>query len=331
MVRTVLVWVFALSLGVAAAPAGSSSKKAKHTPAQAVLWTDPGDIRSRDLFYGPGGKDGQPQLPFRFESEDQNGNSPKFDVKDGRGDKWRVKLGAEARPETAAARLLWSVGYGANLDYFVNDLHVDGMPKKLSRGNEFVDKAGEAFQARLQRKPGKDHHPWDWRKNPLRGTREFNGLRVMMALFNNWDLKGENNAAYEDPESHREIYYVSDLGASFGTTGKSYSDVSSRGNIKAYRNAKFVARVTPEYVSFNFPTHPAIYHIFNLPYFIHQMRNRWIGRKIPRKDVKWIASLLAQLTPEQIHDAFRAAGYTPQQVDEFSAVVQTRIAELSKL
>ena len=329
MVRRVLVWIFVLSL-VSAAP-GQSAKKAQPTAGQAVMWTDPGDIRARDLFYGSGGKDGQPQPPLRFEGEDPNGNSPKFDVKDGRGDKWRVKLGAEARPETAAARLLWAVGYGANIDYFVEDLRVEGMPQQLWRGNEFIDKSGGAFQARLQRKPGKNHKAWDWRNNPLHGTREFNGLRVMMALFNNWDLKGENNASYEDPDTHRQIYYVSDLGASFGTTGKSYSDVGSRGNIGAYRKAKFVAKVTPTYVSFNFPTHPAIYHIFNLPYFIHQLRNRWIGRHIPREDVKWIASLLAQLTPDQIHDAFRAAGYNPQQVEDFSAVFQKRIVELSKL
>ena len=28
-------------------------------------------------------------------------------------------------------------------------------------------------------------------------TRKFNGLRVMMALMNSWDLKDENNAIYE--------------------------------------------------------------------------------------------------------------------------------------
>ena len=331
MVRRVLVGIFVLAVSVAAAPADAAANKTKHAPGQAVMWTDPGEIRSRDLFYGPGGKEGQPQAPFLFEGEDPYGNSPKFDVKDGRGDKWRAKMGAEARPETAATRLLWAVGYGANVDYFIDDLHVDALPQQLSRGNQFIGKAGDAFQVRLQRKPGKNHKTWDWRKNPLRGTREFNGLRVMMALFNNWDLKGENNSSYEDPDSHRQVYYVSDLGASFGTTGKSYSDASSRGNVDAYRKAKFVTKVTPTYVSFNFPTHPAIYHIFNLPYFIHQMRNRWIGRHIPREDVRWIASLLAQLTPEQIHDAFRAAGYTPQQVEDFSAVLQKRIAEISKL
>ena len=28
---------------------------------------------------------------------------------------------------------------------------------------------------------------WRWRHNPFFGSREFNGLRVMMALLNNWD------------------------------------------------------------------------------------------------------------------------------------------------
>jgi hypothetical protein len=44
-----------------------------------------------------------------------------------------------------------------------------------------------------------------------------------------------------------------------------------------------------------------------------------------------VGGLLAQLTPEQIHDAFRAADYSPQDIDAFVAVVQRRIAELGKL
>ena len=53
------------------------------------------------------------------------------------------------------------------------------------------------------------------------GTRELNGLRVMMALINNWDLKDENNAIYREKPVRDQIYEVSDLGASFGTTGRS--------------------------------------------------------------------------------------------------------------
>ncbi len=35
------------------------------------------------------------------------------------------------------------------------------------------------------------------RDDPFEDTREWNGLRVMMALMNNWDLKDENNAIYD--------------------------------------------------------------------------------------------------------------------------------------
>jgi hypothetical protein len=330
MVRSLLVWVIAV-VALAAAPAPAQQYATKGGAIAAMVWTEPGDIRSRGLFYGPGGKDGQPQPPFTFEDEDRKGTSPKFHVRDARGEKWTVKLGVEARPETAAARLLWAVGYFANTNYYLNELRVSGMPAELSRGMEFVDKSGKVIQARLQRKPGKDTKKWSWRKNPLRGTREFNGLRVMMALLHNWDLKDDNNARYEDKHTCREVYYVTDLGASFGTTGKSYTEKLSKDNFDAYRNARFLAKVTPEYVSFNFPTHPALYRIFNFPAFINDMRMRWIGRRIPRQDVKWIASLLSQLTPQQIHDAFRAAGYPPEKVDDYSQVFQARIAELAKL
>lgn len=331
MVRQRLLWITAACVALAALPALAQKHPAKHASGEAVVWTDPGDIRSRDLFYGPGGREGQPQPPFRFEKEDKAGTSPKFDVTDTRDERWKVKLGVEARPETAATRLLWAVGYFANTNYFLNEMHVDEMPKHPYRGSQWIRKTGEVQQARLQRKPGKDHRSWSWSKNPLRRTREFNGLRVMMALFHNWDLKDDNNARYTDQETGREIYYVTDLGASFGTTGKSYTEKGSKNNIEKYRNAKFLSKVTPAYVSFNFPTHPAIYHIFNLPYFIRGLRNRWIGRHIPRADVQWIASLLVQLTPQQIHDAFRSAGYSPDEVEEFSQVLQARIAELSKL
>src|ERR1700678_1354059 len=35
----------------------------------AVLRIDPGNIASRDLYYGPGGKEHQPHGPFTFEKE----------------------------------------------------------------------------------------------------------------------------------------------------------------------------------------------------------------------------------------------------------------------
>jgi hypothetical protein len=57
----------------------------------------------------------------------------------------------------------------------------------------------------------------------------------------------------------------------------------------------------------------------------------WIGKNIPRADARWMGDLLGQLSPSQIRDAFRAAGYTPEQIDGFTAVVQKRIAALRAL
>jgi len=65
--------------------------------------------------------------------------------------------------------------------------------------------------------------------------------------------------------------------------------------------------------------------------FVHRLDLRWIGRDIPRADAKWMGKLLSLLSPEQIRDAFRAAGYSMQEADEFAKVVQGRIAALSAL
>ena len=57
----------------------------------------------------------------------------------------------------------------------------------------------------------------------------------------------------------------------------------------------------------------------------------WVGKHIPRADAKWLGSLLAQLSPDQIRDAFRAAGYSQEQVEGYTSAVQARIAQLAKL
>src|SRR5579872_3996130 len=119
------VWagVFALAL----VPVASRSKPNKSAggvvgvagQGPPVMWTEPQDIRARNLIYGAGGEAGQPRAPFTFTEEDQEGSNPKFDVVDGNGTKWKVKLGLEARPETAASRLVWAIGYYSENDYFL--------------------------------------------------------------------------------------------------------------------------------------------------------------------------------------------------------------------
>jgi len=313
------------------------TKAALPANAPAVLWRDPGDIASRNLYYGPGGENDAPHTTYTFEKEDLNGTNPKFDVRDENGVKWRVKMGVEARPEVVATRLVWAVGYYANEDYFLSAMHVENMPH-LKRGQNLVGPDGTVHNVRLKRylKDEKKIGDWQWRDNPFERQRELNGLRVMMALMNNWDLKDSNNAVYEEGKkdvSNAELRYeVSDLGASFGTTGLSWSQSRCKGNLKSYEHSNFVRKVTPEYVDLTVPSRPALVFMFFRPgEFKRRMDLRWIGKDIPRSDARWIGGLLAQLSAQQLRDAFRAAGYSAEEVEAFAEVVQGRIAELNKL
>src|SRR5665213_4113767 len=80
-------------------------------PVLTELWREPSDIGSENLFYGPGGKEHEPHGPFTFVKEDLDGTNPKYNVRDKDGGKWKIKLGAEAQPETVASRFVWAVGY----------------------------------------------------------------------------------------------------------------------------------------------------------------------------------------------------------------------------
>src|SRR5712664_815941 len=66
---------------------GNKDRHAKEPKekARSVLWSNPTDITSRDLFYGPGGKSHEPRSTFTFLKEDLNGTNPKFDVRDENG------------------------------------------------------------------------------------------------------------------------------------------------------------------------------------------------------------------------------------------------------
>ncbi|HSE98406.1 MAG TPA: hypothetical protein VLD57_09100, partial [Blastocatellia bacterium] len=90
----------------------SKKEKDRGTP---VLWREPGDIASRDLYNGPGG-DIKPDLSrVTFVEKKTGGYSTKYRVRDGSGDEWIVKVGKEAQSDTVASRLLWAIGYGAEI------------------------------------------------------------------------------------------------------------------------------------------------------------------------------------------------------------------------
>jgi hypothetical protein len=311
-----------------------SSKRIERAEAAAslpaIITHDPGDLPTLDLYYGAGRKEHAPDPngTYTFVEEDLKQTSPKFDVVDAQGEHWRVKLGTEPQSETAATRLLWAAGYFVDEDYYVAELKVQNLPK-LHRGREFVSADGTVHGARLKRK-SKDNKKlgdWSWFENPFVGTKELNGLRVMMCLVNNWDLAADNNAIYETDGERR--YLVSDVGASFGSTGNSVS--RSKSKLDDYAKSKFIEKTNADYVDFVMHSKPFILTAVNVSNYRHRSRMEEVGKHIPRADAKMLGERLAQLSESQIQDCFRAAGYSQDKIDGYTKVVQQRIAELAAL
>jgi hypothetical protein len=302
-----MVGVFALVLssGIQAQAAHKSSeKKPKVGSAPAVLWREPTDIKTRDLYWGPGGQEDAPKGTLTFIQEKFNGVNPKFDVRDQDGIRWGVKLGPEARPETAATRLVWAVGYFTNEDYYVHDLSAKGLPP-LSRGEDLISH-GKIENARLKRHNKGEHEiaNWSWDKNPFVGTKELNGLEIMMEIICNTDLKALNQHVY-DEDGVEQRYVAADIGSSFGKAGKTLG--RTKGKLSDYEALPLIRNAGPDYVDF------------------------WHFKHIPRADAKWIGGWLAQLSDSQISDAFRAAGFSPAEVDGFTKKVREKINELNNL
>ena len=332
--------LLAPSIVVAQQPKDSESAKRPEAEllkkAEPVFWVDPGDIRSKDLFHGPGGVGGEPKLPLKYVKEDKGGTTPKFEVEDANGTKWKAKLGDETQPEVVASRILWAVGFAANTNYVIPETTIAGIETQQKRGRLLIGPGGRLANVRLQRtnRDWEKVGAWNWRDKRNKGRREFNGLRVMMAVLNNWDLKGQNNAIFSEKDDPSKLLFgTSDVGASFGMSGRSYTDEMTKNNVNAYAKHKFVSKVTKDYVDFNFPTHPSIIHIFMFEWiwYFQQMRNHWIGRHIPLEDARWVGSLLGQLSPQQIRDAFRAGNYTADETERFASALEARIAALQKL
>lgn len=325
---SVVLWAFSASLTAQKADRDKETGNATNT--RTVIWRDPGRMASLNLLYGAGGKRHAPDAKgtFTFLKEDTQATSPKFDITDQQGIQWKVKLGGEPQSETAATRFLWAVGYFVDEDYYLAELTVTGMPK-LHRGEEFVSRGGTIHGARLERKlkDAEKLGTWDWFDNPFIDKRELNGLRVMMALLNNWDLKDVNNSIYDMGGERR--YLVTDLGASFGNTGNSIT--RSKSAPQEYADSEFVESATSDFIDFVLHSRPFFLVALNVPRYQARTRMEEVTKKVPRADVKWLGRRLSMLSVKQIRDGFRAAGYAPDEIEVYTQAVRKRIAELHAL
>jgi hypothetical protein len=301
---------------------GHSAIKASLVDAReghATLWKEPAVIEGHDLFYGRGGAEGAPDASatFTFVRRSTSGTSKKIIVKDDKGKEWTVKFGSEARPETAATRIVWAMGYHVDEDYFVKRAHIEGWPE------------GDALNVRFERSHNgyTEIGLWNWGSNSFKGTRELDGLKVLMVLLNNWDLKNDNNKVLRHDkdsggDADERIYYVSDLGASFGSTGSlvrkllvfSDAPAGTKGNPAGYAHQSFIDSVSNGEVRFHY-----------------KGKDPGALKGITVENAKWMGSMLGRLSEKQLGDAFRAAGFDDSEVATYVRAMQERIGELQNL
>ena len=297
------------------ASGGFAQKKARPSisytapTGNAILW-HPVDIPAQDLYGGPGGQDGQPDLRnITFIKRETGGHNKKYRIKDGSGRIWVAKPGTEARPETAAVRLLHGLGYETEINYLVPELTIPTV--------------GTLKNVRLEACPDniKRLDPWKWKDNPFVGTNELQGLKIMQVFLTNYDLLDlQNQVLSVDTPHGRELHYIiSDLGSTFGKFGSNNLPIFFRFGRKAdspsaWSKAKFIKGVKNGYIVF--ATTGA--------------KSRSLFKNITVAQGRWLYDLLAQLRDEQLRDAFRAANYSPGEVDILTAAAKRRITELER-
>lgn len=325
-----IVALIAVSVAVSAQKPEPLAAKAAAAGLPERIWQDPGDMASLDMVHGADGKARAPDPAetFTFVSEDPGGSSPKLVVVGEDGVEWKVKLGPESQSETAATRFLWAAGYFVETGHYLAGLKVLGLPV-LRRGQEFVSPGGVVRGARLERKPapGEKLGNWDWFDNPFLGQRELNGLRVMMSLLNNWDLKPVNNTIYLADGGR--YYTVSDLGATFGNTGSALT--RSKGMPVEYQDSKFIAKDTPDFIDFVLHSRPFFLGALGVTHYRDRTRMEQITRHIPRADARWLGQRLSKLTDGQIRAAFQTAGYGTGDVEMLTRTIRLRIVALESL
>lgn len=268
-----------------------------------VMWRTPQNIESRNLLLGAGGETMQPDLSrVTFIEQKTEGWSTKYRVRDAKGNEWMAKLSKEAQPEAAANRLLWAIGYESEISYLVPELEILGK--------------GKFKNVRLEARPQqvKRTGSWLWTDNPFVGKPEFQGLKIMMTFFNNWDMKDDNNQilAIKGQTDSERRFIVSDLGATFGKTGGVFS--RSRNKPSDYAKADFIKAVNGNSID-----------------LYYSGKNQKIFEGITVQDAKWLASWLGRLSDDQIKDAFRAANYSDADVDLLTEAVKKRIGDLARI
>jgi hypothetical protein len=293
------------------------------------IWRDINTEEANYFRYGPGGRASVPEPPFEFVEELTTGSHPSVAVRDALKRLWRVKWGYEAKPESFCVRFAAACGYFAEVTHYVASGRIDGVTN-LSRARPLVGEDGSFTDARFELEDRSvrmlfDEHSWAWHDNPFVGTRQLDGLKIVVMLLSNWDSKdrrdvsrGSNTAIFEYPVSRfasEARYLITDWGGAMGKWG---TTVVSRGR---WDVAGFEAQ-TPGFVA---AVHDGVVD------FGYLGQRSEIGRGIPVAHVQWFYRKARRITETALRTGLLASGATDEEATRFARALMTRIEALGRV
>jgi hypothetical protein len=273
------------------------------------MWIEPTDLASRDLFYGQWGSEHAPDPNgvYTLVERKHTGVNLGLTVRDEQDREWSVKqpypggLDSEAPVEVALSRLLSAVGYHQPPVYYLPAFTLkDDFGKKIEVGGRF----------RLKEPTLKDMGAWNWENNPFVGTKPYQGLIVMLMMFNSTDLKNSNNTLYErrNGDLVEQWYAARDLGAALGDAN---AMAPRKNHPDSFERMPFILGAANGKVEFAYSG-----------WYKNLVRDR-----ITPEEVAWASALLGRLSDKQWADAFRAGGYDPDEASRFITKLKEKIDE----
>jgi hypothetical protein len=226
-------------------------------------------------------------------------------------------------------RVASSCGYFAEETHFVASGTITGATT-LGRARDCIDERdGSFYDGRFELDDPAvnkmfEEHSWAWDDNPFVGTRELNGLKIVVMLLSNWDTKdrrdvarGSNTAIFEHrlANGRREArYLLIDWGGSMGRWG---SNPATRGRWNAEGFAEqtpgFVTGVADGCVTFGYAG----------------QRTADVAHGIPLEHVRWFSPYLEQLTEDYLSRALSVSGASAEDTPRFVAALRDRIRQIT--
>ena len=291
------------------------------------IWHEVHAREASDLRFGPGGEASAPAPPFEFVEELLSGSHPCVSVRDAKQRLWRMKWGAEAKPETFCVRFAAACGYFAEVTHYVASGRIDGVTT-LTRARASVGEDGTFSDARFELEDRAvrtlfDEHSWAWNDNPFVGTKQLDGLKIVVMLLSNWDNKdrrdvsrGSNTAIFEhriSPFAYEARYLIIDWGGAMGKWGATVIS-RDRWDVEGFeaQTPGFVAGVHDDVIDFGY----------------QGQRTAEIARGIPVDHVRWFYKRARRITEPALREGLLASGATEDEATRFARALMTRIQAL---